>query len=243
MSTCSKIEWTHASWNPVSGCSKFSAGCMHCYAERMARRLQAMGMPKYAHGFAVTLHPELLELPLRWRKPRRVFVNSMSDLYHPKVPLEFIQQVFATMGKAHWHRFQILSKRAERLAELSPLLDWHPHVWQGVTVEAAQYRHRIDLLRSCGAAGKFISLEPMLDFIPELDLAGIDWVIVGGESGPQARPMQREWVLRVRDICAEQGVAFFFKQWGGVDRKASGRELDGKVYDANPVMTPLFAIK
>jgi protein gp37 len=241
MSTCAKIEWTHASWNPVSGCSKYSAGCMHCYAERMARRLQAMGMPKYAQGFAVTLHPELLELPLHWRKPRSVFVNSMSDLFHSKVPLEFIQQVFATMRTAQWHRFQILTKRAERLAELSSHLDWHPNVWIGVTVEAAQYRFRIDLLRGCGAAGKFLSIEPMLDFIPELDLSGIDWVIVGGESGPQARPILREWVIRVRDICAEQGVAFFFKQWGGIDRKASGRELDGKTYDANPMMKPLFA--
>ncbi len=207
----------------------------------MARRLQAMGMPKYAQGFAVTLHPELLELPLHWRKPRSVFVNSMSDLFHPQVPLEFIQQVFATMGVAHWHRFQILTKRAERLAELSPHLDWHPNVWMGVTVEAAQYRFRIDHLRGCGAEGKFLSIEPMLDLIPELDLSGIDWVIVGGESGPQARPIQREWVIRVRDICAEQGVAFFFKHWGGIDRKANGRELDGKVYDANPMMTPLFA--
>ena len=234
------IEWTHASWNPVSGCQKFSTGCMHCYAERMARRLQAMGMPKYRHGFAVTLHPELLDLPLRWRKPRSVFVNSMSDLFHPQVPLEFIQQVFAVMGQANWHRFQILTKRAERLVELSHALDWHPNVWQGVTVEAAQYRFRIDLLRSTGAAGKFLSIEPMLDFIPELDLTGIDWVIVGGESGPQARPIKREWVLRVRDICAEQGVAFFFKQWGGMDRKATGRELDGRTYDANPIMKPLF---
>ncbi len=230
----SSIEWTEATWNPVTGCAKISPGCQHCYAERLAKRLQAMGQRRYAHGFRVTLHPDLLDLPRRWRTPRRIFVNSMSDLFHEAVPEVFIQRVFAVMGWTDWHCYQILTKRAERMVALSPRLPWWPHVWMGVSVEQRRYTWRIDALRQTGAHVKFLSLEPLLGPLPNLDLRGIDWVIVGGESGPGARPMEAAWVLDIRDQCQQAQVAFFFKQWGGVHKKQAGRLLEGCTWDEMP---------
>jgi protein gp37 len=232
----SAIEWTEATWNPVTGCTKVSPGCRHCYAERLATRLQAMGQPRYAHGFRVTLQEDLLDLPRRWRIPRRIFVNSMSDLFHEAVPQAFIQRVFATMRRADWHCFQILTKRAERLVTLSAKLSWQPHIWMGVSVESARYVSRIDALRQTGAHVKFLSLEPLLGALPNLDLEGIDWVIVGGESGPGARPMETSWVLDLRDQCQRAGVAFFFKQWGGVRKHKTGRVLGGRTWDDMPAL-------
>ena len=238
MAQRSAIEWTGDTWNPVTGCSKVSAGCRNCYAERMAKRLQAMGQPNYAHGFALTLQPHMLELPLRWRKPRTIFVNSMSDLFHEGVPLGYIEQVFAVMRRASWHRFQVLTKRAERLAELAPRLEWPDNVWMGVSVEDERCRGRIDALRRVPAAVRFLSLEPLLGPLPDLDLDGIDWVIVGGESGPGARLMEAEWVLDLRDQCRRAGIPFFFKQWGGTRKKTAGRELEGQTWDQMPVGHP-----
>ncbi|RMF48611.1 MAG: phage Gp37/Gp68 family protein [Bacteroidetes bacterium] len=234
------IEWTEATWNPLTGCTKISPGCKHCYAERMARRLQAMGVPKYRNGFRLTLHPTVLTEPLRWRTPRMIFVNSMSDLFHHDVPPEFICAVFDVMRQAHWHTFQILTKRAERLRALDSLLDWPPNVWMGVSVERADYIARIDDLRATGAAIKFVSCEPLLGPLPHLPLDGIDWVIVGGESGPGARPMDPAWVRDIRDQCLAADVPFFFKQWGGPRKDRTGRLLDGRTWDAMPgeVATP-----
>ena len=234
MADKSAIGWTEATWNPTTGCTKISLGCKNCYAERLALRLQAMGNPKYANGFQLTLHEDALELPLRWKKPRKIFVNSMSDLFHEEIPLDFIQRVFQTMQQAHWHIFQILTKRAERMAELAPQLPWPPNVWMGVTVEEQRYTHRIDLLRTVPAAVRFLSLEPLLGPLPNLNLNGIHWVIVGGESGPGARPMKPEWVTDIRDQCQAAGVAFFFKQWGGVHKKRAGRLLEGRTWDDIP---------
>lgn len=234
MAQQSAIEWTEATWNPVTGCSKVSPGCKHCYAERMALRLQAMGAANYRNGFKLTLHEHALNLPLTWRKPQTIFVNSMSDLYHKEVPLAFITKVFAVMRLADWHRFQLLTKRAERLAELSPKLPWAPNIWQGVTVEHPDYAYRIDLLRQTAAHVKFLSLEPLLAPMPRLKLRGIDWVIVGGESGPGARPIQEAWVTDIRDQCQKAGVAFYFKQWGGVFKKRNGRTLQGRLWDEMP---------
>lgn len=234
MATDSKIEWTDATWNPVTGCHKVSPGCKLCYAERLARRLKATGMVKYRNGFDVTTHPDTLEIPLRWRKPRTIFVNSMSDLFHSQIPDRFIRDVFAVMEQAHWHRYQVLTKRPERVAALNPLLPWPAQIWLGVSVESARYTHRIDLLRQTGAAVKFLSLEPLLAPLPSLNLEGIDWVIVGGESGPGARPMQADWARDIRDQCAAAGVPFHFKQWGGVFKKRNGRELDGETWDEMP---------
>lgn len=234
MATDSKIEWTDATWNPVTGCHKVSPGCKLCYAERLTRRLKATGMVKYRNGFDVTTHPDTLEIPLRWRKPRTIFVNSMSDLFHSQIPDQFIRDVFAVMEQAHWHRYQVLTKRPERVAALNPLLPWPAQIWLGVSVESARYTHRIDLLRQTGAAVKFLSLEPLLAPLPSLNLDGIDWVIVGGESGPGARPMQADWARDIRDQCAAAGVPFHFKQWGGVFKKRNGRELDGETWDEMP---------
>ena len=234
MATNSPIEWTESTWNPVTGCDKVSPGCAHCYAERMAKRLQGMGQRNYVRGFARTLQPHMLGLPLRWKKPRRIFVNSMSDMFHRDVPLEFIQQAFAIMRRAHWHEYQILTKRSERLLDLDPMLDWPKHVWMGVSVENARFLHRIDHLRGTRAFVKFLSLEPLLGPLPALNLKGIDWVIVGGESGPGARPMQASWVSGIRNQCLGAGVSFFFKQWGGVFKKRTGRELDGRTWDEMP---------
>jgi protein gp37 len=234
MATNSGIEWTDATWNPVTGCSKVSPGCKHCYAERMSRRLQLMGQANYVNGFDVTLHPHMLELPLSWRKPRHIFVNSMSDLFHSGVPVDYIQRIFAVMRRAPWHRYQILTKRSDRLAVLDKILDWHPSIWMGVSVESDSYLHRIDDLRMTQAHIKFLSLEPLLGALTGLDLTGIDWVIVGGESGPNARPMEPQWVRSIRDQCLAAGVPFFFKQWGGVFKKRTGRTLDERTWNEMP---------
>ncbi len=235
MARGSGIEWTEATWNPITGCDKISPGCKHCYAERMAERLQAMGQANYRNGFELTLQPQMLELPLQWRKPQTIFVNSMSDLFHKGVPISYIQRVFDVMRRAYWHRFQVLTKRAARLAELSSMIDWPNNVWAGASVENADYIGRIDDLRTTGAQVKFLSLEPLLGPLPTLNLRNIDWVIVGGESGPRARPMVQEWVTDIRDQCSSAGVAFFFKQWGGMNKKKAGRMLDGRTWDEMPV--------
>jgi len=230
----SKIEWTESTWNPVTGCTKVSPGCRHCYAETMARRLQAMGQLNYVDGFKLRLHEHMLERPLAWKKTRVIFVNSMSDLFHEKVPEDFIKRAFSVMQQAHWHQFQVLTKRAERLSEVAPRLEWPDNIWMGVSVESAPYTPRIDHLRETGAAVKFLSLEPLLGPIPKLDLAGIDWVIVGGESGPRARPMDQDWVEDIRDQCQAAEVPFFFKQWGGRNKKKAGRILAGRTWDQMP---------
>jgi protein gp37 len=230
----SAIEWTESTWNPLTGCTKISPGCKHCYAERMAKRLQAMGQPNYAHGFKLAMHEHVLEKPMEWKTPQVIFVNSMSDLFHEKVPVEFIQKTFDVMRRANWHQFQVLSKRAERLADLSPQIDWPENVWMGVSVENQDYASRIDCLRRTGARIKFLSLEPLLGPIHQLDLTGINWAIVGGESGPGARPVLQEWVTDIRDQCVAMHVPFFFKQWGGVQKKRAGRALEGRIWDEMP---------
>lgn len=228
------IEWTETTWNPVTGCSKISPGCQHCYAERMAKRLQAMGQPNYRDGFAVRAHEHMLRLPSSWSKPRMVFVNSMGDLFHEEVPVEFIKRVFHAMEETPRHTYQLLTKRADRLAEIAPLLDWPDNVWMGVTVEDNERVTRIDRLREVSAAVRFLSIEPLLGPLPDLDLSGVDWVIVGGESGPGARPLSPEWVLAIRDECVESSTPFFFKQWGGVRKKAAGRELERRTWSQMP---------
>ena len=233
MST-SKIEWTEATWNPVTGCTETSEGCRKCYAKRLAIRLQAMGQKKYRNGFSVTCHEETLDIPLRWRKPRKVFVNSMGDLFHKDVGEDFIQRVFEVMLKASQHQFQLLTKRGDRLQQLAPSLPWPHNVWMGVTVEDSNNVSRIDCLRTVPAAVRFLSIEPLLGPIPNLDLDGIDWVIVGGESGPGARAMKEEWVLDIRDQCLRSRVPFFFKQWGGTQKKKNGRLLEGRFWDEMP---------
>jgi len=235
MSSSTGIEWTDATWNPMTGCTKVSPGCKHCYAERLANRLYAMGNRRYARRFALTLHPDLLDLPLSWRRPRRVFVNSMSDLFHEDVPESFIEGVFATMATARWHQFQILTKRSARLREVAPRLRWPSNVWQGVSVESASYVSRVRDLQAVPAAVRFLSVEPLLGAIPVLPLDGIAWVIVGGESGPGRRPVDPAWVRDLRDQCVAAGVPFFFKQWGGRTPKANGRELDGRTWDEMPL--------
>jgi protein gp37 len=234
----SSIEWTDATWNPVTGCTKISPGCTHCYAERLAERLEAMGNPRYRNGFELTLHADQIDLPLRWRKPKRIFVNSMSDLFHEDVPEDFIRQVFQVMNHAHWHNFQVLTKRAERLAELVPALHWTPNIWQGVSVESEEYLWRLDYLRQTPAAVRFISIEPLLSRIPSLKLDGIHWVIVGGESGPGHRPPVPDWVREIRDLCVGARVAFFFKQWGGRTSKSGGNVLDGERWLQYPEVDP-----
>jgi protein gp37 len=234
MAAKSAIEWTQSTWNPVTGCTKISPGCKHCYAERMSKRLLAMGQANYANGFRLTLQPHMLGLPLKWKKPQTIFVNSMSDLFHKNVPLEYIKEVFEVMARAHWHRFQVLTKRADRLEQVADSLDWAPNIWMGVSVENDKYVSRIDNLRRTGAKVKFLSLEPLLGPLDNLDLTGIDWVIVGGESGFGARPMLVDWVKRIRRQCEDANVAFFFKQWGGVQKKKNGRTLDGRTWDQMP---------
>lgn len=234
MAQKSSIEWTESTWNPVTGCTKVSQGCKLCYAERMAERLQAMGQANYRNGFRLTLQPQMLELPLRWKRPQTIFVNSMSDLFHKDVPLEYIQRVFDVMRQADWHRFQVLTKRADRLADLDPFLEWPANVWMGVSVESAKHVDRIDDLRRTRAKLKFLSLEPLLGPLPGLNLKGIDWAIVGGESGPHARPVRESWILGIRDQCRKARVAFFFKQWGGHNKKKAGRLLDGRTWDEMP---------
>jgi len=236
MAANSSIEWTGSTWNPVTGCSKISIGCRNCYAERMARRLQAMGQPNYRNGFGVTLHPHVVDLPLTWKTPRTIFVNSMSDLFHEKVPDAFIRKIFGVMVKAKWHRFQVLTKRARRLLELSAVLPWTRNIWMGVTVEDGNVIDRIDHLRKTVAEVKFLSIEPLLGPLPELNLTGIDWVIVGGESGPGARYMDPSWVTDIQGQCVSAGVPFFFKQWGGTDKKKAGRILKGRTWDEMPAV-------
>ncbi|WP_223652477.1 DUF5131 family protein [Hymenobacter psoromatis] len=233
----SSIEWTEMTWNPTTGCDKLSAGCKFCYAEVMTKRLQAMGVTKYEEGFKVIrTHEEELARPFSWHKPRTVFVNSMSDLFHVDVPLAFIQRVFHTMNQCPQHQFQVLTKRAELLAQYSPELNWTANIWMGVSVEDTRVQHRIDYLRRSGAQIKFLSLEPLLGPLPDLNLEGIHWVIVGGESGRKPRPMMEEWVEDIRQQCQRAGVAFFFKQWGGPNKKAAGRLLNGEVYSEMPAL-------
>ena len=247
-----EIEWVRdpetgaqgITWNATTGCDRTSPGCDNCYALTLAKRLKAMGSPKYQNdgdprtsgpGFALTLHPGQLELPYRWRAPRTVFVNSMSDLFHPDVPLEFIRSLFTVMADTPRHTYQILTKRSKRLASLAGDLEWPSNVWMGVSVETSRYAFRLDQLRSVGAAVRFVSAEPLLGPLSDLDLSGLHWLIAGGESGPRARPMHAAWVRDLRDQCAAAGVPFFFKQWGGRTPKANGRELDGTLHDAMPV--------
>jgi protein gp37 len=234
MAEYSAIEWTDATWNPVTGCTKISPGCKYCYAERLALRLQRLGNPRYANGFELTQQPDQIDLPLRWSRPRRIFVNSMSDLFHTDIPDEFIQSVFTTMETADWHNFQVLTKRAERLPLIAPKLPWPGNVWLGVSVENADYTWRLDHLRKVPSAVRFVSIEPLLGPIATLNLEGIHWVIVGGESGPKHRKPNPEWVRHLRDFCVRAGVPFFFKQWGGPIAKSGGRILDGRTWDEMP---------
>ncbi|MCX5801479.1 MAG: phage Gp37/Gp68 family protein [Candidatus Eisenbacteria bacterium] len=230
----SRIEWTEMSWNPVTGCSKLSAGCKNCYAEVLAKRLCSMGSEKYVNGFEVATHPEALPVPFKWKTPRMVFVNSMSDLFHDAVPLSFILEVFKVMNQCRRHQFQVLTKRPKRLVSLDQVLPWSANIWMGVSVENEEVLGRVDWLRKCSAKVKFLSLEPLLGPLNHLSLAHIDWVIVGGESGSRARPTREEWVLEIRNKCADTGVPFFFKQWGGANRKKAGRLLCGRTYEQMP---------
>jgi protein gp37 len=234
MAVTSDIEWTDATWNPITGCTKISPGCANCYAETFAERFRGVPNHPYEQGFDLKLWPNRLILPSTWKKPKRIFVNSMSDLFHKDVPSEYILQVFEAMNKANWHQYQILTKRHERLLELSPQIPWAPHIWMGVSVESQDYVHRVDYLRKTGAHLKFLSVEPLIGPITNLDLNGIDWVIVGGESGRRPRKLQEEWVKSMRDQCHHAGVAFFFKQWGGSNKKKAGRILDGRTWDDMP---------
>lgn len=231
----SNIEWTESTWNPVTGCTKISDGCKNCYAERMAKRLKAMGQPNYANGFQVTLHEHVLEYPLRWLKPQIIFVNSMSDLFNEEVPDSFILNVFSVMEQAYWHRFQILTKRSARLKDFAPKIAWPENVWMGVSVENEAVQYRIDDLGVVPASIRFLSLEPLLGSFEHLNLKNLHWVIVGGESGPGARPMQKEWVTKIKEQCIKYNVPFFFKQWGGINRKKNGRLLEGRVWDEMPM--------
>ena len=234
MSQISKIEWTESSWNPITGCTRYSAGCEHCYAETLAKRLKAMGNPRYKNGFTVTVHRDLFTRPLEWKKPRMIFVNAMSDLFHEQIPDDVILELFDIMNKAKWHTFQILTKRADRLRELSPRIEWGYNIWMGVSVEDKKAIPRCEALKHTGAQTKFISAEPLLESIKDIDLNGIDWLIVGGESGAGCRPMQKEWVVELRDKARKSETAFFFKQWGGFYHNQAGSELDGKSYKEYP---------
>jgi protein gp37 len=230
----SSIEWTEMTWNPTTGCNKLTAGCKFCYAEIMSRRLHAMGIEKYRNNFKITLHPETLDIPYTWKKPKVVFVNSMSDLFHKDVPLSFIKKVFKVMNETPQHTYQVLTKRADLLARYHEELTWTQNIWMGVSVENQTVTNRIDFLRNTGAKIKFLSLEPLLSGLQNLNLTNIDWVIVGGESGPKARPMEKKWVLDIKRQCERENVPFFFKQWGGVRKKAAGRSLNGRTYDQMP---------
>jgi len=237
MSEKSKIEWTESTWNPVTGCDRVSNGCDNCYAERLAARLQAMGNRRYRNGFRLTIHKDLFETPLRWKEPRFVFVNSMSDLFHEGIPEHVIQKIFQTMNAASWHTFQILTKRPMEALKLAEGLNWTRNIWMGVTVESRRYTHRIGALRLIPAQVRFISFEPLLSAIPaNTSLSKIDWAIVGGESGPGARKMEREWVIGLQQLCRLHNTAFFFKQWGGVNKKAAGRVLEGRTWDEMPAI-------
>ncbi len=239
MAQLSNIEWTEYSWNPVTGCTKISSGCNHCYAERMARRLKAMGVKRYKGGFEVTIHNDLIEVPIKLKKPHLIFVNSMSDLFHHDVPFSFIHNIFQIMEQAKWHTFQLLTKRPERLAELAPLLKWSKNIWVGVTIENGDCIDRISYLKNVPAQVRFLSLEPLLSPLPNIDLSFIDWVIVGGESGPKARPISKKWVEDIQRQCQEEHIPFFFKQWGGVNKKKNGKILNGKTYTEMPLVLAL----
>lgn len=231
----SQIEWTESTWNPVSGCNKVSPGCKNCYAERMSKRLQAMKVEKYKDAFELRIHEDALIAPLNWKKPRKIFVNSMSDLFHEAIPSDFIQRAFQVMQDAHWHQFQVLTKRSQRLVMINSQIKWPPNVWMGVSVENTDYQYRIDDLRQTDANIKFLSLEPLLGPLDALDLDNIDWVIVGGESGPSARPMKQDWVEEIQVQCSIQKVPFFFKQWGGTNKKKTGRILHNRTWDEMPL--------
>jgi protein gp37 len=230
----SRIEWTEVTWNPTTGCDKISSGCKHCYAETLSRRLEAMGMKKYRNGFKLTLHPDSLFIPYSWKTPKIVFVNSMSDLFHDEVPIEYIQKVFNVMNECSQHTFQVLTKRAERLKSVSSNLNWPDNIWMGVSIENENVLDRYENLIECDARIKFLSLEPLIGPLPNLRFDNIDWVIVGGESGPGARIMKKEWVLDIKNRCLKAGVPFFFKQWGGINKKQSGRLLEGRTWDELP---------
>lgn len=236
----SKIEWTGFTWNPVTGCTKISSGCKNCYALRQANRLKAMGQPNYRNGFDLTLQPDMLDRPLRWKKPRVIFVNSMSDLFHVDVPLEYIKRVFDVMKRAHWHQFQVLTKRAERVEELSGQLEWSPNIWMGVSVERSDYLYRVDHLRRTGAKTKFLSCEPLLGPLSNMDLTDINWVITGGESGKGFRAIEEAWAVEIRDQCLAAKVPFFFKQWSGFHPKSEGRLLQGRTWDEMPRTVPVL---
>jgi len=235
----SKIEWTQTTWNPVTGCSKISAGCKHCYAERMAKRLKAMGKPTYKNGFRVTVHKDLFLYPLTIRSPKMIFVNSMSDLFHEDIEKNCILEIFDVMEKAYWHTFQVLTKRSENLIKLNPVINWMHNIWLGVTIENSDCLFRADHLRSTKAKIKFLSLEPLLGPLSNLDLEEIDWVIVGGESSPKARKMELDWVIEIRNLCIEKNVPFFFKQWGGTQKRKNGRLLEGRIWSELPSSPPL----
>lgn len=228
------IEWTEMSWNPVTGCTKISPGCLNCYAERMAKRLRAMGQKRYRNGFSVTLQPDLLDQPDRWISARTIFVNSMSDLFHQKVSVEYIRKVFETIQRNPHHTFQVLTKRSSRLSKVAKGLTWPHNLWIGVSVESSDYLYRVDDLRNVPAAVRFLSCEPLLGHLGQIDLNNIQWVIVGGESGPKSRPMQEKWVRSIQKQCVDQSVPFFFKQWGGFNKKKAGRYLDGRTWDEMP---------
>jgi protein gp37 len=234
MAQLSSIEWTDATWNPVTGCTKVSPGCLNCYAERMAKRLKAMGVERYSYGFKVRVHDDLLEMPLKWRNPRVIFVNSMSDLFHEEVPEYFIKNVFEIMNSCPQHTFQILTKRSKRLKELSHKLRWAHNIWMGVSVENTETTYRIKDLEKTDARVKFISCEPLIGPINRMPLKNIDWIIVGGESGPHARVMEKHWAISIRNQCVRQSVPYFFKQWGGTRKKANGRMLEGRTWDEMP---------
>jgi len=234
MADNSAIEWTEATWNPITGCDQVSPGCAHCYAKTFAERWRGIPGHPYEQGFDLRLWPERLDQPMKWKRPRMIFVNSMSDLFHEDVPFSYIERVFDVMGEASHHTFQILTKRHKRLSQTAPKLTWHPNIWMGVSIENRRFVHRADHLRKVDAAVRFISAEPLLGNLEGLDLDGISWLIAGGESGPGYRPVKLEWLRFIRDLCADEEVLFFFKQWGGHRPKAGGRELDGRVWDEMP---------
>jgi len=238
MSLQSRIEWTDATWNPITGCTKISKGCANCYAERIANWLKSINRPNYANGFDLTLHPHMLPKPIYWKKPQRIFVNSMSDTFHEDVPFQFIENIFQIMQSAYWHTFMVLTKRSSRLLKYSNRLPWPNNVWAGVTVECKEYIYRIEDLKQTPAKIKFVSFEPLIGPIYSLKLDGIDWVIVGGESGPGARRIDPDWVRYIRDICHDINIPFFFKQWGGIKKKRTGRVIDGETWDEHPLTEP-----
>ena len=236
MSVSSKIEWTQATWNPITGCTKCSAGCEHCYADTLAKRLKAMGNVRYKNGFNVTIHRDLFSRPLEWRKPRRIFVNSMSDLFHDAVDDKTILELFGVMNQADQHTFQVLTKRPDRMLDLSSHINWTPNIWMGVTIENRDSLYRLEPLKKCGARIKFVSAEPLLESIGDIDLNSVDWIIVGGESGAGHRRLERQWVIELRDAAKTAHVPFFFKQWGGFHRGQAGSSLDGIEYKEFPVL-------